>query len=346
MKKWILCIIICMLMIASIVVPISATTCWKQTSQPLNMGNILYVGGSGPNNYTKIQDAIDHAIDRDTVFVYDDSSPYQENIHVDKSLSICGENKETTIIDGGEMSACVHLQADEILLQGFTLTHSTGDHYGVRISSDENIIRGNNFTNNMIGIYLSDVNFNLIENNEITQNYYAGIYQYACGDTKISNNTISRSSVAHQGGIGVHYSHRTLITRNLLSENYFGIDISESNDNTILNNNIVENNIGICLDMASNNLIKQNNIQENHRPVSWIGVSWHLAKGKWYQNTFNENYWGRSTLLIKPIFSVLILVYNVQEIPSGLTFSAFGIIPILKFDHHPVQEPYDIPGME
>jgi len=33
-------------------------------------GNTLYVGGSGPNNYTKIQDAIDNASNGDTVFVY------------------------------------------------------------------------------------------------------------------------------------------------------------------------------------------------------------------------------------------------------------------------------------
>jgi len=33
-------------------------------------GNTLYVGGSGPNNYTRIQDAIDYASDWDTVFVY------------------------------------------------------------------------------------------------------------------------------------------------------------------------------------------------------------------------------------------------------------------------------------
>ena len=33
-------------------------------------GNTLYVGGSGPNNYTSIQSAIDDAVDGDTVFVY------------------------------------------------------------------------------------------------------------------------------------------------------------------------------------------------------------------------------------------------------------------------------------
>ncbi len=32
--------------------------------------NILYVGGTGPNNYTRIQDAIDNASDGDTIFVY------------------------------------------------------------------------------------------------------------------------------------------------------------------------------------------------------------------------------------------------------------------------------------
>ena len=31
-------------------------------------GNWLYVGGSGPGNYTKIQDAIDNAFDDDNIF--------------------------------------------------------------------------------------------------------------------------------------------------------------------------------------------------------------------------------------------------------------------------------------
>ena len=52
-------------------------------------GNILYVGGSGPNNYTAIQSAIDDAINGDTVFVYDDSSPYREVILLNKSFWYC-----------------------------------------------------------------------------------------------------------------------------------------------------------------------------------------------------------------------------------------------------------------
>ena len=55
-----------------------------------NDGRTLYVGGSGPNNYTKIQDAIDNASNGDTIFVYDDSSPYYENIVIDKSVTLIG----------------------------------------------------------------------------------------------------------------------------------------------------------------------------------------------------------------------------------------------------------------
>ena len=38
----------------------------------------LYVGGSGPGNFSKIQDAVDNTSDGDIVFVY--SGFYQENI--------------------------------------------------------------------------------------------------------------------------------------------------------------------------------------------------------------------------------------------------------------------------
>jgi hypothetical protein len=59
----------------------SITDTREQTST-LGRGKTLYVGGDGDGNYTRIQDAIDNASDEDTVFVYDDSSPYYENVVV------------------------------------------------------------------------------------------------------------------------------------------------------------------------------------------------------------------------------------------------------------------------
>ncbi|RLF45340.1 MAG: hypothetical protein DRN29_06910, partial [Thermoplasmata archaeon] len=71
------------------------------SSNDLN-GNILYVGGSGTGNYSRIQDAIDDANDGDTIFVYSNSSPYYEHIIINKSINLVGENKNTTIIDGNK----------------------------------------------------------------------------------------------------------------------------------------------------------------------------------------------------------------------------------------------------
>ena len=44
----------------------------------------LYVGGSGPGNWSKIQDAIDNSTDGDTILVY--AGIYYEDIIVNKRL--------------------------------------------------------------------------------------------------------------------------------------------------------------------------------------------------------------------------------------------------------------------
>ena len=130
---------------------------------------ILYVGGSGPGNYTSIQDAIDNASDGDTVFVYDDSSPYYENVVVDKSISLVGEDKDTTIIDGGGGGNVIEVEADWVNISGFTIQNSGGGAgistrysypLGTNININNNIIK-----NNSQGIYLSRSDDSIITNN-------------------------------------------------------------------------------------------------------------------------------------------------------------------------------------
>ena len=53
--------------------------------------NVLHVGGNGPGNYTSIQKAIDNSFDGYTIIVYEKSSPYKENIVIDKSITLLGE---------------------------------------------------------------------------------------------------------------------------------------------------------------------------------------------------------------------------------------------------------------
>src|SRR5512137_89752 len=107
MQKRIIAIGLVFLLLFSTVIPISIGYDVKKSDskgQSSNLGNTLYVGSFGPDNYTRIQDAINDSVDGDTIFVYDDSSPYNELIIVDKSITVQGENRYTTIITKGGFS--------------------------------------------------------------------------------------------------------------------------------------------------------------------------------------------------------------------------------------------------
>ena len=88
----------------------------------LSAGNTLYVGGSGAGNYTTIQSAIDAASSGDTVYVY--NGIYYENVVVDKTINLTGEDRNTTIIDGGGSGDVVYVNADDVNVQGFKILNS------------------------------------------------------------------------------------------------------------------------------------------------------------------------------------------------------------------------------
>lgn len=78
-------------------------------------GNTLHVGGSGPNNYTKIQDAIDEADDGDKIFVY--SGVYREGVTIPKSIVLEGENRYNTAIS--ENGTVLKVACDEVTIKIF-----------------------------------------------------------------------------------------------------------------------------------------------------------------------------------------------------------------------------------
>jgi pectin methylesterase-like acyl-CoA thioesterase len=121
-------------------------------------GNTLYVGGSGPGNYTAIQDAIDDATEGDTVYVF--SGTYKENIELDKRLSLIGEDKTTTIIDGNQEGCTINLASENTSVENFTIIGGGFDNddfvnffrAGIRITCSHNTIRNNIFRKNCLGI--------------------------------------------------------------------------------------------------------------------------------------------------------------------------------------------------
>ena len=117
MKRKCLAVGIILLFFGTGIIPAVA----QDTEKPLptSRGQWLYVGGSGPGNYTKIQDALDNASDGDTVFVY--SNIYYENILINKSVQLLGENRQTTIVQSVKNQDTLTIQGRNISISNFRI---------------------------------------------------------------------------------------------------------------------------------------------------------------------------------------------------------------------------------
>jgi len=191
----------------------------KEFIIPLNNGKTLYVGGGGPGNFSKIQYGIDNATSGDTVFVY--SGSYFENVLINKSISLIGEDKDSTIIEGRKKSDVIKIVSSNVIIKDFTLNNSGKYTGNAGIQLDDEIdsieIRGNIITNNQIGIALGEEYFY----DKITH-------------VSIENNFLENERF----GIALYIGYETTITNNTFLERGLIIPYGYTRDNTVLNNTL------------------------------------------------------------------------------------------------------------
>ncbi len=211
----------------------------------ITSSNILYVGGSGSNNYSKIQDAIDDASDGDMVFVFDDSSPYYENISINKSINLKGEDKNTTIIEGKDDDIVI-INANYVSMTGFTIKNG---RYAIRlISSSSTSISDNIVTDNMLeGIYLANSSYNTISKNIVQNNNYGiGLHWTLSGPGPCKYNNISYNKILNNTQRGLHMSlyheYNNIFGNTIAYNQRHGIKICcYCNNNNIYHNNFIAN---------------------------------------------------------------------------------------------------------
>ena len=214
-------------------------------------GKTLYVGGTGPGNYSEIQEAIDNAENGDTIFVF--IGDYGANIVIDKSISLIGEKREETIIQDG--SDGIFVLADKVTVTNFTISNCGGfwDKAGILVRSNDNTICYNNIVDNGVlnGIYVEHASFNNVYNNLIENCQYNGL--------KVSYSTynnISGNFISDNNGMGMilHDSSKNNFFCNTISRSYWGgLNIYEnSNENLLYHNNLIENDIQNGYDICGN----------------------------------------------------------------------------------------------
>ncbi len=152
-----------------------------------------------------IQEAIDEASPGDTIIVHDGT--YNENIVVNKALTIQGVNKETTIVHGGGYNPTIQITANDVVINGFTVEQEKG-LFGILTSTSitqDNIVLFDNIFDSRVQLYS-------VDNAEVFNNKFKvgsfSLWRSVGGG--IYNNTISTFGV----GIALYWCNETIIEDN------------------------------------------------------------------------------------------------------------------------------------
>jgi len=172
-----------------------------------------------PDDYPTIQEAINNASNGDIVYVR--QGVYFENIILNKTVSLVGENKTTTIINGNMTGTSVIIKAFNATIKEFTIMNGTNG--GLVIFGSSDIV---------------------VSNNVITNNHGPKYSYYFSG-----------------AGIIAYNSMNCIISENLVSSNdKTAIEIRSSNNITVDANNIDRNGGGIFISGSSGCTLKRNSI--------------------------------------------------------------------------------------
>jgi parallel beta-helix repeat protein len=249
MKNKVILFLMCIMLITSFI------TVFPVETIKVNR-DILYVGGGGSGNYSTIQSALDDANPGDTIYVY--NGLYLENVIVSKNnLELTGEDKNSTIIDGGGNGDVVYISGNQITLNGFTVQNSGSICYngGIHINSDFNNISDNIISNNEeIGLWLDSSDDNIVSNNKMENNDLDGLWIDNSKYNTVENNLITSNT---ENGMVIKDSVQNTVSDNIISfNNNNGMSILyPSNDNNIIKNTIRSNNEnGIFINASSNNI--------------------------------------------------------------------------------------------
>ncbi len=249
-----------------------------------NNGTILFVGGTGPNNYTRIQDAIDNATNNDAIYIF--QGTYYENIIIDKQLYLIGENKDTVIIDGFKQKNTVTIKNNASSLTNLSIVNAYGNAIYVAPTADRSIIENISITStNTYGIFIDGSDNTYLLSNDI-HDCCNGIY--LCNATENTQIMANQLFKTHRAITLSNQCHYNTIKNNYITNSSVGITILDTYfGNYLGNNTVVYSQQGIMLQNATANHLETNNIA--HTLIAGITLKNHCSGNYLRDNILYNN---------------------------------------------------------
>ena len=179
-----------------------------------------------PKDCPTIQAAIDHANAGDVIMV--SSGTYCENLFINKTLTLIGQDKiNTTIIGNGSRESVIQANFTTVSISGFAII--TNGTNGIMLETcKESTIRDNNVNARTRGIWLYHSNNNTVTANILTESGWVGIV--LCG--RSSENIVLHNTIGNKT-IGIELTGwKNLIYHNNFMNNQNQTSMIESFNNT------------------------------------------------------------------------------------------------------------------
>jgi len=264
-----------------------------------------------PDDYEKIQEAINAAKSGDTIFVK--AGTYNEDwISVNKPVSLVGDNQKSLIYYHSALGFIV--TANNARVTGFTIMSIEAmQGYAISIAnSSDCVIENNLIEDNLVGISVygsssgNTISGNVLECNErsielidspgntISENNITGALVSGISLDASSGNTVSGNRISDledgMGALMLWRSSNNVIVRNLLfgGNPMFMIDYSS---NTLSENFVMDSEYGIVVGASSSNNIYSNYFINVTQLILDTEMGAGLPSENSWDNGVEGNYW-------------------------------------------------------